>query len=425
MRQDEKERDFLTGIVKSPVVQRCCSFRFILILPLFLMIPTCSHKMDEPAKDEDDPCSNAIGNGNEIIPGPAGPGGGDFDQVFRSLEVDPVNPDVVYLGTERNGIVKTSDGGVTWHRQRQGMRHSASAYPEVWDIAVSPSNLRLVIAATADSPGPVAGDYPSSAACVYLSSDAGATWTRSNCGLTNSYALCVRFDLRNPSVLVLGIGAGKATFTALVGQPFDGALMHSTDGGINWNASAAPAGPDKNVFWILRTYGSGTTGFATFGLCLDDTSKNLGFLRSEDGGRNWTAFAPTLRKRMITAFDVSTDGRILRAVERDAFSVFQSSNSGSSWTTIAAPANGPIKMSPSNPNVVLFCSSEKVYRSTNGLQSRDLVLAAMGRVDDIEFAPSKPNVVYLATQGYHIYRSTDSGASWSHLVSLRAAGILN
>ncbi len=381
--------------------------------------------MDDVTDDENDPCSNAVGNGNTIIPGPDGPENGDYDQVFRSLEVDPSNSDVVYMGTERNGIVKSSDGGVTWQRLRQGMRHSADAYPEVWDIAVSPFNSRFVVVATADSPGPVAGDYPSSAACVYLSKDSGAFWSRSNCGLTNSYALCLCFDPLDPDVLVLGIGAGKATFSALLGQPFDGALMQSNDGGINWSAAIMPAGAAKNVFWVLRACGSGTGEFVTFGLCIDEPSQNLGFLRSDDGGQNWSSFAPSLRTKLITEFDVSTDGQILYAIERDAFSVLKSINHGTAWDTLAVPANGPIKISPSNPKIVLFCEGERVYRSANGLQSRNLVLTALDRVDDIEFASSSPSLVYLATKGYHIYKSRDSGKTWSGPISLRSAGILN
>ena len=80
----------------------------------------------------------------------------------------------------------------------------------------------------------------------------------------------------------------------------------------------------------IRTYESGTGGLITFGLNMDEPSKSMGFLRSEDGGENWTAFAP-----------------------------------------------------------------------------------------------SKPNLVYLATKGYNIYKSTDSGLSYSHLINLRSADILN
>jgi hypothetical protein len=292
----------------------------------------------------------------------------------------------------------------------------------MWDIDVSPFNTRFVIAAAAASPGPI--NYPDSPAGVYISTDSGGTWKRSNCGLTNSYALSVRFCPFDSAVIVLGIGAGKATFTEMLGQPFDGALMYSNDHGNNWSIAATPAGADKNVFWVLRAYGSFTKNFITFGLNLDVPSINLGFLRSEDGGESWTPFAPSLRTKSITAFDVSTDGQIIYAIERDAFRILKSSNSGFSWDTLAVFINGLVKISPSNPDVVIFSDYYNVYRSANGLQSYDLVLTATDRVDDIEFAPSKTSVVYMATRGYHIYKSTDSGLTWSYLINLRNAGIL-
>jgi hypothetical protein len=75
-------------------------YRLLLIESLFIIIAACSNKTDEATIDEDDRCVNAAGNGNVIIPGPAGLQGGDNDQVFRSLEIDPLNPDVLYIGTE-------------------------------------------------------------------------------------------------------------------------------------------------------------------------------------------------------------------------------------------------------------------------------------------------------------------------------------
>jgi len=394
-----------------------------LLLFSFLLIVGCSQKTDESV--DSDPCANAAGNGHNIIAGPSGPTTNDFDQVFRSLEIDPANPDIVYLGTERNGIVKTIDGGITWQRLRDGMRHSTVGYPEVWDIAVSPSNPSLVIAATADSPGPIAGDYPSSMAGVYRSVDGGLSWMRSNCGISNSYALSVRFDPNDSTSAILGIGSGTATFSALQGQSFDGVLMRSNDSGLSWNATSMPAGANTNVFWLLRAYGNGLTQFITFALCPDDLSKNLGFLRSEDGGRSWNPMAPQLREQRIVEFDVSRDGRRLYAIERDTFSLRTSTDSGASWDTLAVPANGPIRMSPDNPDNIIFCDYDKIYHSTNGLQSWHLVLTTADRVDDVAFAPAKPDVIYLATRGYSIYKSSDFGATWIQLINLRTAGVLD
>ena len=139
------------------------------------------------AEGDIDVCGNAVGNGNEIVSGPSEPGANDRDSVFRSLTVHPTNPDIVLMGTERNGFVKSTDGGATWTRYRQGLRWLPGiGYPEIYDIAISPNDPNIVLAATVDSPGPVTGNFPSSVAGIYKSIDGGETWVRRNCGLTNS-----------------------------------------------------------------------------------------------------------------------------------------------------------------------------------------------------------------------------------------------
>ena len=58
-----------------------------------------------------------------IVPGLSKPSEPhDRDSVFQSLTVDPNDPDIVILGTERNGMVKSVDGGQTWTRLRAGLR---------------------------------------------------------------------------------------------------------------------------------------------------------------------------------------------------------------------------------------------------------------------------------------------------------------
>jgi len=375
-----------------------------------------------------DLCGNAIGNGAEIISGPTGPSGADYDSVFRSLAIDPSNPDIVYLGTERNGIVKTTDGGTTWERLRYGLRHRPSnaglAYPEVWDIAVSPHDPSLVIAATLGSPGPVVGESAGSSG-VYRSEDGGATWKSSNCGLTSSRAVSVRFDQSDPDVVVLGIEGGEATRTDLLGQYFPGALLRSEDRGHTWEPTTTPTGVDRNGYWHLRAHAN--NDFITFGFNYQDTGENLGFLSSTDGGQSWTQFAPSLRDLLITAFDVSADKQTIYAGQRDG-NVYRSLDGGVTWVTIPQTIRGDkaLRVSPADPNLVLFSSSSNtLYRTTNGFTTTETVLTAADRVHDIEFAPSDPNIVYAATKGYSVYRSDDGGASFTLLVNLRTDGIIN
>ena len=375
-------------------------------------------------------CSNAIGNGLELVAGPDGPLGADADSVFRSLTVDPTDAQTVILGTERNGAVVSHDGGVTWTRSREGIRHAPEGYPEFWDIAISPHDPSLVIAATLSSPGPVAGDWPSSSAGVYRSTDGGATWTRSNCGLTNSRITSVSFDAVDASVVVIGIEGGTPSFTPAPPEGTSlGGLFRSTDAGLTWVQVSEGTSADTNGFWRMESRASGGSvgTVLTFGLAYTDLEENLGFLRSDDGGASWTALAEEHRTRQVTSFDTSLDGQTIYAHERSSFENWRSDDGGVTWSSYSHPnANGPIAVSPADRNVVLFAGRTTLWRSTNGLTSVVQVLetgmtsnGTQGVIHDIEFAASNPSVVYVATEGYLVYRSDDGGVTWSLVADVR------
>ena len=79
------------------------------------------------------------------------------DQDVRCLAVDPVDPQVIYAGTQGNGALHSRDGGQTWHAA--GLRGQI-----VKALAVSPV-----------SPGTVyAGTKP---ALFFVSRDGGDSWT--------------------------------------------------------------------------------------------------------------------------------------------------------------------------------------------------------------------------------------------------------
>ena len=125
------------------------------------LTPTSTSRPQPAISETQDDCGNAVGNGDEIIPGPSTPEDGDRDSVFRSLTVHPADPQITLMGTERNGFVKSTDGRVTWTRHRRGLRWSPGiGYPEIYDIAISPSDPKIVYAAT-------------TGLVVYRSADAG------------------------------------------------------------------------------------------------------------------------------------------------------------------------------------------------------------------------------------------------------------
>jgi len=367
-----------------------------------------------------DPCGNAAGNGNQIIAGPAGPMAEDHDRPFRSLTIHPANPDIVWIGTERNGMVRTSDSGRTWERLRQGLRHSGGGYGEVWDIAVAPGNPSLLIAATADSPGPLTGGHPSAIGGVYRSTDGGNTWQRGNCGLSNGSVESATFTSGSPGTAVVGVSAGTATFSALAGRFFPGGLFRSTDGGRSWTPATTVIDIERSSFWQIETAQATGTLF-TFALDFADPSRSIGFLSSEDGGARWFPLPDALDGRFVADFAVSSDGQTIYADLNDTFRMLRSRDGGTLWTEIGAFANGTVAVSPLNADLVLFEDFGTLRRSTDGLVTWVTVLTSPRRFEDIVFAPDDARIVWAVTEGYDVYRSDDAGASFHLLVNLRAS----
>lgn len=365
-----------------------------------------------------DTCGNDVGNGNDIVSGPSGPSGGDNDRPFRSLTVHPSDPNTVIVGTERNGFLKTTNGGSSWTRLRKGVRHIDNiGYPEVWDMAMASSNTSVIYAASLDSPGPVTGSsYPSSMAGIYKTTDSGSSWSRKNCGIINSRITSIAVSSSDANTVVAGIEGGSPSFSDPPASYYNGGIFYTTDGGENWKAGDVPGDETTNGFWHMKRRGS---TYYTFAMNYDDLSKNLGFLKSSDNGKNWTAFGSVLKNLRIAEFDVSADGQTMYAVPRDSQQVKKSIDGGSNWTTIDTNATGPIAVSPSDANLIVVANCCLVYRSTDGLTSETKIFD-LNKVHEIVFAPSDSTIVWLINEGYAVYKSTDSGATFSLIKNLRS-----
>jgi hypothetical protein len=240
-----------------------------------------------------------------------------------------------------------------------------------------------------------------------------------NCGFTTSRVVSIRIDPSNPDVAVAGLEGGFPSYTG-DSNYYSGGIFRTEDGGENWTRVEIGPNDERNGFWIMQSVPTDPPTFITFGTGLNDPSMNLGFLRSTDMGWTWEFFASELRNRFIDGFGVSSDGQIIYANERDTYFGWISRDGGDNWSQSSIlQVNGPIAVSPVNPNLVLFASFDDVRRSTNGLGSVQVVLNTPSTVREIVFAPSDPNIVYAATDGYLLYRSDDAGLTWQLLANVR------
>ena len=352
-----------------------------------------------------------------IVPGPSVPNEPqDGDRVFRSLTVHPLDPDIVLLGTERNGFMRSKDGGVTWSRHRAGLRSSGAGYSEIWDIDYSASNPDVIMAATLDSPGPANG--PEVYAGLYRSIDGGQSWTQLNCGFMSSRVVSVRIDPSNPEVAVVGLEGGLPSFTGPgANQYYPGGIFRTADGGENWTRVSIDPNDGRNGYVVMRMTQGSQPQLVTFGSNHDDPGENLGFMRSNDMGRSWEFFAPEFRARPVSTFDLSADGQTIYVNESGTYFGWFSKDAGKTWNQgPILQVNGPIAVSPADPSLVIFGSPGDIRRSTDGLASMDVVMTSPDTIREIVFSPSNPNVVYAEADGYILYRSDDACLTWRLLV---------
>jgi photosystem II stability/assembly factor-like uncharacterized protein len=156
-------------------------------------------------------------------------GGATFHLVYATpgeipmIAIDPVDPAVAYatkFNGPGSGVVKTTDFGESWQEVAD-----FQAFTQCWGIAVDRTDHNRVVMGTYSADPARSG--------IYLSSDAGATWMRTSCGLhlpvSVNYGLLVLdstriFSLQDDGVYALGrIDLGGYLRASLHGVVYDSA----------------------------------------------------------------------------------------------------------------------------------------------------------------------------------------------------------
>ena len=200
-----------------------------------------------------------------------------------AVEIDPTNPNVLWVGTGENsnhnnsgygdGVYKSEDGGKNWNNM--GLKTSE----HIGGIAIDPNNSNVVYVAAMGSLRKEGGDRG-----IFKTTDGGKTWA--NVLKISQYTGCyeVFMDPRNSNLLyAVAHQRMRKLYTGVSGGPESG-IYKSTDAGLTWNKLKSGLPSDE----------VGRIGMAVSPVNPDvlyaiiDAKKEAGFYKSVDRGASWT-----------------------------------------------------------------------------------------------------------------------------------------
>ena len=313
-----------------------------------------------------------------------------------AMAVDPLDSKTVYASAEYtdepygSGLFRTTDGGRSWTDLSIDI-----GYQYVYALAVDPANPTTVYAGTG-------GDG------MYKSTDGGTTWFPSNEGMGVPTVTALAVDPQHPSTLYAGANAYDA--------PKDSGIFKSTDAGQTWSLLDMTAfGEYRNALDLAidpdttgTLYASAQTG--------DGSYEGGGVFKSADGGESWAAVHQGLFDAKVwgLAIDPTTPSTLYAGASNG---VSKSVDGAGSWFwasrgVLAATAKS---LALDGSAVYVGTDSAGVFRSSDaGVQ---WVLARKGLTGDdllgsLAADPLAPGTLYAGTLGRGVYRSTNGGARW-------------
>ena len=302
--------------------------------------------------------------------------GGAF---VTSLTLDTQNGQVLYAGTQEDGLLKSVDGGLEWQQADSGIPVN-----QVDQVVILGDAQGTLLAATSRD--------------LFRSSDDAATWTPSGSGIDETVVqtLLLRQISGNQTGLMLGSSGG---------------ILRTTSSLENWESANAGL-RDQFVLDLASSGSASDTLFAA-------TSGGADLYKSLDGGETWFEIdLPGFSSADVTAIAPGDPNRVYAALFG---AIAVSTDGGENWTSSSQGLDefasfSRIVVDPTNADIayaVDFFSG--VFKTVDGGESWNAINGGLEdvRVNDILLMPDAPETLFLAATGAAIYRSVDSGSTWA------------
>jgi photosystem II stability/assembly factor-like uncharacterized protein len=298
---------------------------------------------------------------------------------INDILIDPIMPEIVYVGTEGGGVFKSIDGGDTWSSTNDGLRTFS-----VRKLVIHPDdNDSTLYLATYGRDGG-----------VYKSESGGLSWQFIGQGLPS------------PHITDLSINLNGILFAATE----DDGIYLSVNGGTSWEPTALTAINARQV--VVDSLNPQVVYAGT---------RSRGMFKSSDGGMTWQPINNGLPdEKQITAVEVSLQHPptiYITLNTRGGNHLYISHDQGNSWNSVIHPgAGGHVNqlLKLDGESDVLYVASRSGLFSYEENQNRSQRLSIdYYQINASDIALSSDNsTIYVSVYG-GVFRSQDGGETWS------------
>ena len=302
-----------------------------------------------------------------------------------SIALHPSNPHIMYVATN-DAVYKSRDGGQLWEK------FPSFSARRVTTVAIDPQLPATIYAGTM-------GD------AVYKSPDGGQHWLPHNVGLKEHVSFVNQFVF-HPAL------SEKIYAATTVGA------FYSKDAGREWEermngmkevhiVTAIAINPkDPTVLY------GGTTG---------------GIYRSDDAAVSWKKINNGLipESELMASMALGVNAIEIDRMDPDIVyagttkGLFRTANKGERWERIGQSLSdlfvSSIVLHPTDPTILYIGGPGGVWKSTDSGRSWQAINQGLSTLNirALAMAPQNSNTLYAGTNGSGLYRSLDSGGSWT------------
>lgn len=259
-------------------------------------------------------------------------------------------------------------------------------------MATAPANENIIYVATNSIPSRILKSY-----------DGGTTWSEPGIGPYMAYSSVI--DRVDPEIVYIG--------------GYDH-IYKTTNGGASWISYTFPG---NNVFDIVVHPNNPSVVYAV-GQLLNGNQYAMTFFKSTDGGVNWTS--TPLNSFYGHAYCIIIDPANSNTIYVGGYfhninyypACYKSTDGGDTFIDLSSGFSGDayyiysLAIHPTNPSIIYAGTFNGIYRSTDTGLSWSLTSPSFyGRIFTLATTQASPYSVYAGSDSC-VYRSSDEGVSW-------------